>query len=95
MPSHLSGSAESRRTPMSHNLRNKISLNELLAASEKVLQEDHPNPNREGCPDRAVLEQLAGCTKDESPFDPAVLRHIAECFPCFSELRRLRTSRGR
>lgn len=92
VPSHLSG-AGSGRTPMSHN--KNISLNDLLAASEKALREDHPNPNREGCPGRAVLEQLATFSTDDSPFDPAVLQHVAECFPCFNELRQLRSEKRR
>jgi hypothetical protein len=94
VPSHHCG-AWSGRTPMSHNLGNKISLKDLLAASEKVLQEDHPNPNREGCPERAVLERLADFSVEDEPFDPPVLLHIAECFPCFNELRQLRSLRGR
>jgi hypothetical protein len=94
VPSHLNG-AGSGRTPMSHNLPNKISLNKLLAASEQALRDDHPNPNREGCPERAVLEQLADFSTDDSPFDPAVLQHIAECFPCFNELRQLRSLKER
>lgn len=73
---------------------NRISLKELLAASEKVLREDHPNPNRDGCPGRSVLERLASFCQDDPPFDPAVLLHIAECFPCFDELRQLRAMRG-
>jgi hypothetical protein len=78
---------------MSQHSGNRISLKDLLAASEKVLREDHPNPNREGCPERSVLEQLAGFTTDDPPFDPALLLHISECFPCLSELRQLRAER--
>lgn len=80
---------------MSQSPRRKISLKELLAASEKALQEDHPNPNREGCPEHSVLERLADFSQDDPPFDPAVLLHISECFPCFNELRQLRAIRDR
>lgn len=79
---------------MSHNLGNNISLKDLLAASEGALQEDHPNPNREGCPEHSVLERLADFSVDDPPFDPAVLLHIAKCFPCFNQLRQLRSLRG-
>lgn len=78
---------------MSHQSSNKIFLEELLTASEKVLREDHPNPNRKGCPERSVLERLANFSTEDPPVDPAVLLHIAECFPCFSELRELRAKR--
>ena len=78
-----------------HSEGKKISLKELLAASEAVLREDHPNPNREGCPDRAVLERLAVFPIDDTRPEPAILLHISECFPCFNELRQLRIARGR
>jgi hypothetical protein len=32
---------------------------DLLSALETVLQQDHPNPNRVGCPPRSTLERLA------------------------------------
>ena len=78
---------------MSDRSDKKISLKELLAASEEVLQQDHPNPNRDGCPERSVLERLAAFSTADPSFDPAVLQHIAECFPCFEELRQMRAMR--
>lgn len=44
---------------MLRDKRKKISLKELLEASEETLREDHPNPNREGCPEHSLLETLA------------------------------------
>lgn len=66
---------------------------ELLQASEAVLEKDHPNPNRIGCPGRAILEQLANFSEEHVPVDADVIRHITECFPCFHELRQMRIGR--
>ena len=62
-------------------------LKELLEASEAVLQKDHPNPNRIGCPGQAVLEQVANFSAENITVEAQVIRHIAECYPCFRELR--------
>jgi hypothetical protein len=67
---------------------------DLLAALETVLQQDHPNPNRVGCPSHSTLERLAQFSSgDDVPADETVLMHITECYPCAEELRRLRTTR--
>lgn len=80
---------------MPDNLRRKVTMKELSAASEKVLQEDHPNPDRVGCPDRSILEKLASFS-EEDPCDDEVLRHVTtECYPCFRELRELRAKKSR
>ena len=63
-------------------------LKELLEASEAVLQKDHPNPNRIGCPGQATLQQLADLSGVLVEAD--VIRHVAECYPCFRELREMR-----
>jgi hypothetical protein len=66
---------------------------DLLAALETVLQQDHPNPNRVGCPPHSTLERLAQFSCGDLPVDQSVLMHISECYPCAEELRRLRTTR--
>ena len=68
-------------------------LKELLEASEAVLEKDHPNPDRIGCPGGAVLEQLANFSEEHVPVDAEVIRHINECHPCFHELREMRRKR--
>lgn len=75
---------------MSQSPRRKISLKELFSAADRVLKEDHPNPNREGCPEHSVLVRLAEFSVEDSSFDSDVLLHIAHCDPCFKELRQLR-----
>lgn len=76
---------------MPQSPRRKISLKELFSAADSVLTEDHPNPNREGCPEHAVLERLAEFSVEDSPVESDVLLHIAHCDPCFKELLRLRS----
>ena len=68
-------------------------LRELLAATETILQKDHPNPNRIGCPGHAVLQQLADFSEGQIAPEPDVIRHVSECFPCFRELREMRRQR--
>ena len=76
--------------------RNKT-VRELSSAAERVLQQDHPNPNRIGCPEHSILEQVAMFSGGEPSFDYAILSHIFDgCYPCYSEVRTLRTkSKGR
>jgi hypothetical protein len=64
-------------------------LKELLKASESVLRQDHPNPNRLGCPPASIIEQLASFSEEKVPVDAEVIRHITECYPCFRQLREL------
>jgi hypothetical protein len=66
---------------------------DLLSALETVLQQDHPNPNRVGCPPRSTLERLAQFFGGDLPVDQSVLMHITECYPCAEELKRLRAAR--
>jgi hypothetical protein len=76
-----------------HDDSKKKFLKELLAASETVLQKDHPNPNRVGCPDHAVLQRLADFSEEQIAPEPDVIRHVTECFPCFRALREMRRQR--
>ena len=49
----------------------------------------HPNPEREGCPDPAVLRAIA--SNQLSATHPARL-HLASCSPCFSDFRAFKES---
>lgn len=61
---------------------------QLRKAYEQFALHDYPNPNRIGCPtDKQVLKDLAA--KKLSPSDP-VIQHVAECSPCFSEVKEFR-----
>lgn len=68
-------------------------LTELLRSSESVLEKDYPNPGRVGCPGNAALQQLADFSEDHPPVELDVVRHVAECYPCFFELREMRRKR--
>jgi hypothetical protein len=54
---------------------------------EQLLLTAYPNPERKGCPGRAVLESLANQERDQN--DPTWY-HIWHCSPCFAEFKELR-----
>lgn len=68
-------------------------LKELLEASEHVLQHDHPNPNRIGCPPSSVIEALANFSEGDVTVETEVIQHVTGCDPCFRQLRELRLRR--
>jgi hypothetical protein len=81
---------------MTDDEREEPTMKELSAAAERVLQQEHPNPDRVGCPDRSILEQLANFSEEDPPFDSDVLRHVlTECYPCFRDLRELKSKKNR
>lgn len=49
---------------------------------ERFYQTANPNPSREGCPGRAVLERLAN---HSLPGDHPARAHLGGCSPCFVE----------
>jgi hypothetical protein len=63
---------------------------QLLAAFERVVARDHPNPNRGGCPS---AEQLRYIAEARSKASPEILTHVARCWPCVQDLKRLRRAR--
>jgi hypothetical protein len=58
---------------------------------EDMLAHANPNPNREGCPSSAELEELALRRRDAS--DPLYV-HVSHCSPCYSAVRELQRKRG-
>lgn len=58
---------------------------------EDMLAHANPNPNREGCPAPAELEELALRQRDAS--DPQYV-HVSHCSPCYSAIRELQRQRG-
>ncbi|MBN9657111.1 MAG: hypothetical protein J0H49_02980 [Acidobacteria bacterium] len=53
---------------------------------EDMLSHANPNPDREGCPSAAELEELALRRRDAS--DPLYV-HVSRCSPCYSTIREL------
>ncbi len=58
---------------------------------EDMLAHANPNPNREGCPSPAELEELALRRRDAS--DPLYI-HVSHCSPCYSAIRDLQRQRS-
>ena len=71
----------------------KKELDNLIAAFGHRLHEEHPNPERTGCPGRAALTRLA--SEPGSIDASSILDHIRQCAPCLDELRNLRTAKKR
>lgn len=75
---------------MSDDSQEKIHERDLLAALERVMRDDHPNPDRIDCPEPIVIERLATLPVNEIQVDQATLHHISQCWPCFSRLKELK-----
>jgi hypothetical protein len=71
----------------------KEELDNLIAAFDRAVHEDHPNPERIGCPGRLALTTLA---KESAAFRPdSVLEHIRNCAACLEEVKELRLATKR
>jgi hypothetical protein len=63
----------------------------LFSALENVIQQEYPNPNREGCPDHSFLVRAATSPSSLSNEENALfVKHVPKCWPCFKELKWLR-----
>lgn len=60
---------------------------ELISAFERVIARNYPNPNRVGCPSPAQLKQIA---QAKATINAEVGNHIAQCWPCVQDLKKLR-----
>jgi hypothetical protein len=54
---------------------------------DEVFGRAHPNPDRIGCPPHEVLVALA---RQERPMGDPTYGHLAECSPCYLEVRALK-----
>jgi hypothetical protein len=68
----------------------KVTERDLIRALRDVNKLDNPNPNRQGCPDRIVLENLASASPNEVRVEESTLLHLGSCWPCASDLKALR-----
>jgi hypothetical protein len=67
-------------------------LDQLIAAFDRSVHEDHPNPQRSGCPDQTLLTRLAS---EPALGTESVLDHLRQCAACLDQLRDLRSLRKR
>jgi len=63
---------------------------QLIDAFDRVVHQDHHNPNRVNCPAIAALRELA--SQPEQLRSVSILAHITLCAPCLDELKELRAS---
>ncbi len=68
----------------------KEELDDLIAAFDRLMHRDHPNPERVNCPGRPALTRLA---KEPEAFPAdSILDHVRQCAACLDEFRDLRMS---
>ena len=68
----------------------KEELDDLIATFGRRVHEEHPNPERVGCPGRPVLTTLA--SKSAPLCSKSILEHVRNCAACLDELKELRVS---
>jgi len=71
----------------------KEEFDDLLAAFGRRVHENHPNPERVGCPGRPALTALANELEPVTP--DSLLEHIRHCAACLDELKELRLAMKR
>jgi len=71
----------------------KEELDDLIAAFGRRVHEEHPNPDRVGCPGQLVLSRLAN--QPETFQADSILDHVKHCAACLDELGELRVSSKR
>ena len=71
----------------------KQELDDLIAAFECAVHENHPNRERVGCPGTPALTTLA---KESATLQSdSILEHIRNCAACLDELKELRLATKR
>jgi len=71
----------------------KEEIDDLITAFDRMVHEDHLNPERAGCPGRPALTALA---RDSMPLgSDSLLEHIRHCAACLDELKELRLAMKR
>ncbi len=75
--------------PRSISVTSSSSIRELLSLLRRDALIGFPNPDRNGCPSKAVLRETALRTKN-TDLTQLPVSHIASCSPCFREYTQLR-----
>jgi hypothetical protein len=71
----------------------KEQLDDLIAAFGRRVHEEHPNPERVGCPGQPALTTLA--MESATLCSDSILEHIRNCAACLDELKELRLATKR
>jgi len=79
-----------KNSPEGLILSHKEELDDLIDAFGRQVHEEHPNPERVGCPGRPALTGLAA--QGEALGPSSILDHIRQCAACLDELKELRMS---
>lgn len=64
----------------------EMTQDEVFGLLERSASEDHPNPERRGCPPQEVLEAFA-CNPRQFPINDPLFEHLQNCSPCFRWVR--------
>lgn len=67
----------------------EMTQDEVFRLLERTASEDHPNPERLGCPPQGVLEAFARNPRQFPMSDP-IFEHLQNCSPCFQWVRERR-----
>ena len=67
-------------------------LDNLVVAFGRHVHENHPNPDRLGCPPKSTLSTLASDPSSAREF-ASVLDHICRCAACLEDLAQLRKAK--
>jgi hypothetical protein len=70
--------------------KKQITEQNLIDALARANRARTPNPRRRGCPPQKALEQLARFPANDMSVEDSTLLHLADCWPCAQELKRLR-----
>jgi hypothetical protein len=62
--------------------RDELTQDEVFRLLEQTASEDHPNPDRLGCPTTEILTAFARDPKRFDMQDP-IFEHLSNCSPCF------------
>ena len=76
--------------PAKGSAREDLTQEEMFRLLERAASEDHPNPERRGCPPDETLEAFAHNPRAFSMTDP-IFEHVQNCSPCFRFVRERRS----
>jgi hypothetical protein len=71
---------------MTHSRQPPLGTPPVADEIDEVLSLANPNPERRGCPSRAVLVALS---RRELPIGDRAYEHLLECSECYCEFRQL------